>query len=164
MDVHNAFRLGAEQLARGSMAYGEIHRSHGLLQPDWELFTQGEPWTPEQARRIQGILGNIIEVCLTISGMPAVPLPGQYAAAVIAICVGPANRMLAANRVPETFDAVAASGLLGPMEVRPMKRETMMALVLAYSGGFGDEPPMERLPSAVKGAMVSASAGKRSAA
>lgn len=153
MDIHSAFRRGAEVLAVGSHGYGEVHRSHGLLETDWEVFTQLDPWTPEEARRMRGVLASVIEVCMTIAGMPAVPLPGQYAAAVIAVCVGPANRLLAAMRVPDTFDAVAASGLSDPIEIRPMRPETMMALVMAYSGGLGEEPPMQRLPAAVSEVM-----------
>ena len=112
-DIHSSFRLGAESLVRGSTKYTELHRSHGISQADWTLLTQDEPWTPEQVRQIRSILAGVIEVCMTIAGLPPVPLPGQYAAAVIAICVGPANRFLAAQKVPDTFDAIAASGLEG---------------------------------------------------
>jgi len=149
MDIHSAFRRGAEELVRDSFAYGEIHRAHGIMQTDWDLLTQNEHWTVEQTRRVRGVLAACIEVCMTIAGMPAVPLPGQYAAAVIAIVVAPANRMLACMRVPETFDAVAASGLQGTFEIRPMRPEQIMSLVMAYSGGIGAEPPMQRLPKAV---------------
>lgn len=143
MSVHRAFRIGAEALAAAN-EYQELHRSYGLLQADWDLLTQERHWLPEEARRIRSILANVVEVSMTIAGMPAVPLPGQYVAAVIAIVVAPANRLVAATRVPDTFDAVAASGLMQAFEVRPMRPEQMMALVMAYSGGFGDEP-MPRL-------------------
>lgn len=139
-DLHLSFRIGAETLVRGGIAYTDLHRSHGISQTDWELLTQAAPWTPEEARSVRSILASIIEVCMTISGLPPVPLPGQYAAAVIAIVVGPANRFLAAQKVPDTFDAAAASGLEGAMEIKPMKAEQMFSLVLAYSGGFGGEP------------------------
>jgi hypothetical protein len=152
MNVHAAFRAGAEHLARGQK-YGEVHREHGLLEPDWQLLTQDEHWTPQEARRIRSILASVIEVTLTIAGMPATPLPGQYAAAVIAIVVKPANRMVAAVKVPETFDAVSASGLHDVVEVKPMPKEQMMALVVAYSGGLGGEPPMQMLPPEVEEVM-----------
>lgn len=143
-DIHMCFRRGAEELARGQ-AYGSVHRSHGLLEADWDLLTQDEPWTPEQARRCRSVIASVCEVSLTIAGMPPVPLPGHYVAAVIAICVGPANRLVACHKVPETFDAVAATGIHSQFEVRPMRPEQMMSLVLAYSGGMGAEPPMHRL-------------------
>lgn len=147
-DLHKSFRLGAESLVRGSTKYTELHRSHGITQADWDLLVQDEPWTPEQVRQVRSILASTIEVCMTIAGLPPVPLPGQYAAAVIAIVVAPANRFLAAQKVPETFDAVAASGLEGKVDIRPVKQETMFGLVMAYSGGYGGEP-LERLPQEV---------------
>lgn len=139
-DLHYAFRMGAETLVRGSTAYGELHRSHGISQADWDLLTQNYPWTTEQTRQVRSILAMVVEVCMTISGLPPVPLPGQYVAGVIAICVAPVNRFLASVKVPETFDAVQASGLSGPVKIEPMRQEQMFSLVLAYSGGFGGEP------------------------
>jgi len=156
-DIHTAFRAGAVQLARGD-AYGELHRSYGLLEADWRLLTQEEHWNPDDARRIRSILASVIEVSLTIAGMPAVPLPAQYAAAVIAIVVAPANRVVACMKVPETFDAVSASGLFENFEVRRAKPEQMIALVVAYSGGLGGEPPVDRLPVEVKEMMKKESA------
>lgn len=138
-DLHKAFRHGAETLARGNR-YNELHRSYGLLQVDWELLTTDDHWSPDDARKIRGILASVIETALTIAGMPAVPLPGQYAAAVIACVVSPVNRLLACTKVPETFDAVTASGLMENVDIVPMRLEQMMALVIAYSGGFGGEP------------------------
>lgn len=147
-EIHTAFKRGAVILAEGQ-SYGSIHREMGLLEPDWQLLVQDEHWTPAESRRIRSILANVVEVALTIAGMPAVPLPGQYVAAVIAICVAPANRMVACQRVPETFDAVAASGLHADFEIRAMRSEQMMALVIAYSGGLGGEPPVDRLSTEV---------------
>jgi hypothetical protein len=139
-DLHASFRMGAESLVRGSVTYTELHRSHGIQQADWDLITQEEHWTPEQVRQVRSILASVIEICMTIAGLPAVPLPGQYAAAVIAIVVSPSNRFLAAQKVPETFDAVAASGLEGAVDIKPVKQEQMFGLVMAYSGGYGGEP------------------------
>ena len=147
-DLHAAFRMGAEHLVQGGFAYRELHREAGILEADWQLLTQKEHWTPDQARQVRAVLASIIEVCLTISGLPPVPLPAQYAAACIAIVVAPANRFLAAQKVPDTFDAVAARGLQEEIEIRPVRSETMFSLVMAYSGGFGGEP-MPRLPREV---------------
>lgn len=144
-EIHSAFRAGAQALAEGQ-SYTDLHRSYGLLEPDWRLLTQDRHWTPDESRRVRSILASVIEVALTIAGMPAVPLPGQYAAAVIAIVVSPANRFVACTKVPETFDAVAASGLFESFELRAMRPEQLMSLVLAYSGGLGGEPAMQRLP------------------
>jgi hypothetical protein len=148
MDIHRSFRLGAENLVR-SQHYDELHRSHGIMESDWDLLTQEQHWTADEARQVRGILAQVIEVSMTICGMPAIPLPAQYCAAVIAIVVAPANRMVACTKVPDTFDAFAASGLLENFEVRPCPREQMISLVMAYSGGFMGEPPLNRLPTEV---------------
>jgi hypothetical protein len=135
-------------LVRGSVKYTELHRSHGITQADWDLLVADAPWTPEEVRQVRSVLASVIEVCMTIAGLPPVPLPGQYAAAVIAIVVAPSNRFLACQKVPDTFDAVAASGLEGKVDVRPVRQETMFGLVMAYSGGYGGEP-LARLPDDV---------------
>lgn len=146
MDLHKAFRNAAEQLA-GSQ-YGTLHKEHGISQVDWDLLTQNEDWTPQQARQIRASLAATVEVALTIAGMPPIPLPVQYVAATIAVVVAPCNRLVAATKAPDTFDAFAASGLNGMSEVQTATREQMLALVMAYSGGFGGEP-MPRVDSEV---------------
>jgi hypothetical protein len=148
-ELHRAFRQGAEILAGTNYEYTSLHRGSGITPQDWELFTQAEFWTTEQSTKIRGILGQCVEACMTISGMPATPLPGQYVAAVIAILVSPPNRMVACTKAPETFDAYNASGLEVPFEIVEMKREQLMALVMAYSGGYAGEPVAGRLPKEV---------------
>ena len=138
MDLHKSFRMGAERLA--SAQYGEMHKEYGISEVDWALVTQEEHWTHEQMRQSRSVIASIVEVALTVVGMPPVPLPAQYVAAVIAIVVAPANRLVAAMKAPDTFDAFAASGLQETIEVKPATREQMMSLVIAYSGGFGGEP------------------------
>ncbi len=150
MDIHKAFRKGAEAIA--SQTYQQIHQNHGIAQIDWELLTQSESWTPQESRAIRAILAQVIEVSLTVAGMPPAPLPAQYAAACIAIVVAPANRLTAAMKCPDTFDAVQASGLRQTVAIETASREQMMSLVLAYSGGLGGEP-MPRLPAEVGEAM-----------
>lgn len=86
---------------------------------------------------------------MTIAGMPAIPLPGQYTAALIATIVAPSNRFIACTKAPDTFDAVIASGLQEEMRVVPMKVEQLMSLVMAYSGGIGAEPEVHKLPKVV---------------
>ena len=147
--IHSAFRSGAEILAKANCRYTAVHRAHGISQTEWELLTQEEHWTQDEARQIRSILSSVIEVCMSVIAMPAVPLPGQYAAAVISICVAPANRIIAAFKCPDTFDATAAAGVTEPFEVKPMRPEQIIALVLAYSGGYGGQPAMERLPREV---------------
>lgn len=146
MDLHKSFRRGAERLAAAS--YGTTHKEFGISEVDWQLITQEEPWTAEQARASRSVVASVVEVCMTVAGMPPVPLPCQYVAAVIAIIVAPANRMVASMKAPDTFDAFAASGLQQECEIKPSSREQMMSLVMAYSGGFGGEP-MQRVSKEV---------------
>ena len=153
MEILKAFRYGAKKLAAAHGEYSEFHRSHGIQQQHWELLTTDEYWTPDQARAIRSILANVVEVSMTIAGMPSIPLPGQYVAAVIAEVVNPVNRMLACVKAPDTFDAMDASGLTGPTEVKEMKVQQMMALVLAYSGEYEREPVEGRIDKEVAESM-----------
>lgn len=146
MDIHNAFRIGAQTIARSEKEYTQLHKAHGIEQSDWELLTQREYWTPEQSQKIRSILANVVEVSMTIAGMPAIPLPAHYVAAVISEVVAPINQMVACVKAPDTFDAVDASGLLGTHVVKDMPVQQLMSIVLAYNGGFPGEPAPHRLP------------------
>lgn len=149
MDIHRAFRQGSKELAKANCEYTELHKGHGIDQAHWELLTTPEYWSIEQQRQIRSILAAVLEVSMTIAGLPAIPLPGQYAAALIAEVVAPCNRFVACTKAPETFEAVDASGLISTHEVKTMSVQQLMALVLAYSGGFPDEPPADKLPKAI---------------
>ena len=149
MQLHQAFRAGAEILARNNCTYGSQHQSHGLNESEWNLLTQREHWTADESRRIRSILAAVVEVCMTTMAMPAQPLPAQYVAAVIAIIVAPANRIMAAFKAPDTFDATSAAGLTEPFEIKPVRPEQMISLVMAYSGGYGGQPAMDMLPREV---------------
>ena len=161
MDLHSAFKIGARRIAKDDKQYTDLHKAHGIEQAHWELLTQGEYWTPDQSRAIRSILANVIEVSMTIAGMPAIPLPGQYVAALIAEVVAPCNYMIAAVKAPDTFDATDASGLLGGAEVRTMEYQQLMALVIAYAGGYGEEPHGHQLPRSVKEKVTQANESKR---
>lgn len=150
MDIHRAFRQGAEKIAANERRYTTLHKAHGILEADWDLLTQNEYWSPDQARQIRTILASVVEVSLTIAGLPAIPLPGQYVAAVISEVVAPCNRILAATKAPDTFDAIEASGLLGTHEVKDMPVQQLIGLVLAYSGGYPGEPKATKLPKEVQ--------------
>ena len=140
---------GAIQLAKNECAYTDLHKQHGIEQHDWDLLTQDEYWSPQQARDMRSLIASVCEVSMTIAGMPAIPLPGQYVAALIATVVAPCNRMLACTKAPDTFDADKASGISSTHEVKDMSVQQLMALVLAYSGGFAGEPAPHRLPHEV---------------
>ena len=161
MELHQAFRIGAKKIAQDQRRYSELHKSYGIEEVHWNLLTQDEYWTPDQARSVRSILANVVEVSMTIAGMPSIPLPGQYVAAVIAEVVAPCNRMLACSKSPDTFDATAASGLLGTSEVKQMELHQLIALTLAYSAGFPDEPPAHKLPEETVEMVKEANTSKR---
>ena len=146
MDVHIAFRMGAAQLAKDNRKYGTLHKEHGIDQHEWSILTQDEYWSPDQARQMRNVLAAAVEVSMTIAGIPAIPLPGQYVAAFITEVVSPCNKIVACTKAPDTFDAMDASGLLKTSEVKTMSTQQLMALVLAYSGGYQGEPTAHRLP------------------
>ena len=149
MDIHKAFQHGAEILAQNNCKYTTLHKGHGIDQHHWDLLTQKEYWSPDQARQMRSILASVIEVSMTISGMPAIPLPGQYVAALIAEVVAPCNRFIACTKAPDTFDANIASGILGTHAIQDMSVQQLMSLTLAYSGGFPGEPSAHKLPREV---------------
>ena len=157
MNIHEGFRHGAQILAKANCEYTALHKGHGIDPHHWEILTQDEYWSPDQARQIRAILANALEVCMTISGMPAIPMPGQYVAALIAEVVAPCNRMVACMKAPDTFDAEAASGILGPVEIKPMEYQQLLGLVTIYSSGHFGEPMSSKLPEEVKENMKQAS-------
>lgn len=140
MDLHLSFKIAARRIAQSDREYTDLHKAHGIEESHWKLLTQVEYWTPDQARAIRSILANVVEVSMTIAGMPAVPLPGQYVAALICEVVSPGNWALASMKAPETFDAFDATGLLKQTEVKKMEYQQMLALVMAYAGGYNGEP------------------------
>lgn len=149
MDIHRAFRVGAQKLAVNQCQYTTLHKEHGIEEYQWKLLTQNEYWSPDVARQMRSIIASICEVSMTIAGMPAIPLPGHYVAALIAEVVAPVNRLLACTKAPDTFDAQIASGLQETHQVKDMSVQQLMALVIAYSGGVGAEPPAHRLPKEI---------------
>jgi hypothetical protein len=154
LDIHQAFRQGAQRLAANECRYTTLHKSHGIEEHHWEVLTSTEYWSIEESRQMRSVLASVIEVSMTIAGMPAIPLPGQYVAAVIAEVVSPCNRMLACMKAPDTFDAVQASGILGTHEIVDMPYQQLMGLVIAYSGGYPGEPSASKLPREVSDAIV----------
>jgi len=154
MNVFQIYRTAAMSLATRTMAYTATHKRYGISQENWELLTQKEPWTPEQNMQSPGIISEVCQVCLTIAGLPANSLPGQYVAAVIAVNVQAPNILAAASRAPQAYDAVAASGLQAESEVRDMSREQMQSLVLAYFADYWNQPPSELMDKGTDDAMV----------
>lgn len=139
-DVAKMMAVGAYELARFGAAHTPKHAAAGFSAAEWELLTSREPWGPTEGKNVRSILAEAVNVSLTMAGLPAVPMPAEYVAAVIYVLVAPVNRMVAASRAPEAYDAVKASGLAAPVEIEAVRQETMMSLVQAYSSGYLTDP------------------------
>ena len=142
MDHLRMFDLGALALGSLGKEHTARHAAVGFSAEEWELLTTEELWSSDQRRRVRSILAECVNATLSIAGLPPTPLPAQYVAAVICAVVSPCNRLVAAMRAPETYDAVAASGLSGPVEIEPSRQETMVSLVMAYTEARPAEPPV----------------------
>ena len=135
MDVMHMMAAGAQAMVDFGETHTAKHSAVGFSRADWDLLRQPEPWSPAERRRVKSVLSEACNLTLELSGLPAEPLPGQYVAAVIVRLVRPANWLVACHRAPETYDAVSASGLVGPSDIRPWTVEEMISLVMAYASG-----------------------------
>ena len=135
LSVMKMMQVGALTLVRFGREHTDAHAAAGFSRQEWDLLTCDDMWTAEQQRQVRSILAEAVNVSLTLANLPSDRLPGQYVAAIIAQLVSPCNRLVAARKAPETYDAVAASGLVGPVEVIETTPEQMVALVMAYSSG-----------------------------
>lgn len=140
MNMFEIFRRGASVLANASLSYGDLHKMYGIAIEDWKLLTTDKLWTLSERQKIRSILIEMINISLTIAGIPPQSLPVQYVAALISSLVAPCNRLVACSCSPETYDAVAASGLEGPVQFVNTDRQTLTSLVLAYSSHVYIEP------------------------
>lgn len=132
------FLLGANQLAVAPIDYGPDQQAAGFTQEEWLLLTTEECWTKSEQMKIPSIVANCVSITLRTAGLPPVPLPGAYVAAVICKLIAPCNRLVAAASSPESFDVMSAAGITGePVQVITTK-EQMYALVVYFSSAeFG---------------------------
>ena len=113
--------------------YGKEHTRAGITKDNWKSLRQDEIWTAEQAADARSFITEVINASLTVAGIPAGSMPGQYVAVVIYRLVKPSNWLTACHRVPETYNAVQASGVAVSSEIVPMDVRQIMALVLEYA-------------------------------
>lgn len=144
MNVFETFRRGAI-----SIAHAKANRlaELGIAAEDYKLLTQGEPWNVTEQKLVRGVLAQVVNVSLTLAGLPARALPAQYVAAIIAELVDPINWLAAAHSAPDTFDAQGAANVEQEFQVVPVKTEQMISLVMLYGGGFRSEPQAQRIPN-----------------
>lgn len=134
-DPFKLMAVGAFQLGTLPVAYGDEHAALGFSRAEWSLITSEEGWLPAERRNVRSILSEAVNSSLERAGLASDPVPGQYVAMVICALVAPVNRLVAAARAPESYDAVVASGLFGPAELVDMPPWQMQSLVMAYSSG-----------------------------
>lgn len=132
------FLIGANQLAVSGQVYGVEQQAAGFSQEEWDTLTSPDCWTKTEQMKIGNIVANAISITLRTAGLPPVPLPGAYVAAVICKLVAPCNRLLAAASAPESFDAMSALGLTGESLNVITTKQQMYALVMYFSSAeFG---------------------------
>lgn len=162
MDILRMFEAGALTLVSDQMDYTKRHAEAGFAKPDWDLLTQPEYWNADQARQVSSILAEACSISLRLAGIPAVPLPGQYVAALICKLVAPSNRLTAALRAPRTFEAESASGVSGPVAVQETSPEQMMSLVMYFSNALTADLPENGVdPRVVEAVLSEVERGKK---
>ena len=144
MNALEMMNVGAKTLADMGSEHTAKHAAIGFSKTEWDLLCQDEMWTPTDRRQVRAILAEAVNATLTAAGLPAVPLPAQYVACVIVQLVAPCNRLVAATRAPETYDAVQASGLSGPVVIEMVDPKTMVSLVMAYTSQVVVDPDSGR--------------------
>lgn len=147
---HQLFLLGANSLAVAPVDYGPEQQAAGFTKEEWDLLTATECWTKAEQMKVPSILSSAVSITLRTAGLPPVPLPGAYVAAVICKLVAPCNRLIAAASAPESFDIMSAVGLTGESQKIITSKEQMYALVVYFSsaefaalGNFPVDPLVE---------------------
>ena len=126
------FDQGARIIESYGEKFGPKHIRAGITEDNWDLLRQDDLWSADQAADARSFITEAINASLTVAGIPAGSMPGHYVAAVIARLVQPCNWLTACHRVPETYNAVQASGVAVSSEIVPMDVRQLMALVLEY--------------------------------
>jgi hypothetical protein len=136
MNHFKAFTQGARYMAsRTPQQMAEM----GMTQLHYDMLTSPDPWLPAEVQEMRGVLASAINISLTFANLPARALPAQYVAAVIGYMVNPVNWLTAATIAPETFDAVRSANSEEEYEVKPVRYEQMISLVMSYGGGSMSE-------------------------
>lgn len=132
------FLMGANELCTMSKEYGPEQQEAGFTAEEWALLCQQDLWSKAQRARIPSLLANAVSITLAVAGLPPTPLSGANVAAVICKLVCPCNRMVAAFCAPQSFDVLAAAGLVQESVVKNTTREQMVSLVTYFSSAqFG---------------------------
>lgn len=136
MDMLHMMASGAATLASYGKEHTPKHAAAGFSAADWRLLTQDQRWSEAERRKLSGIIAEAVNCSLHLAGLPAGTLPAEFVAATITQLVHPCNRLVGALAAPDSFQAVAASGVIRTAEIQLASRETMLSLVQAYTSGW----------------------------
>lgn len=129
------FMVGANHIASMGPNYGSDQQAAGFSEPEWDLLTDVTMWSRAQQKQVASAVRMAVSLTLRVAGLAPTPLPGVYVAAVICQLVAPCNRLVAAQAAPESYDAIAASGLFADTEVLPTTQQAMTSLIMMFSSG-----------------------------
>ena len=93
-------------------------------------------WNADDRMRAEGALSELLNVCNHRAGLPQIELPAEFIACMIARIVSPVNRVVAAQKAPRGYKGILATGLHSEPLIEDVEPETMIALVIAFSGGY----------------------------
>lgn len=145
--VMKAFTRAMRALATSYSEFNQDIAAAGVTETSWNLLISERIWTQKDGHAAISALMALYERAHTIAGIQKEALPGQFVAAIIAQLVSPGNWYTAVRLVPDTWDAIAAAGVNGPPEIKPMEKTQILSLVALYAGEWEGEPDEHMLPS-----------------
>ncbi|MDE0684978.1 MAG: hypothetical protein OXI63_18810, partial [Candidatus Poribacteria bacterium] len=108
----------------------------GIHDAHLRLIRKDRLWNAAERQEVESILTSLLEVCNQRAGLPSMQLPAEYIACMIARVVSPCNRLVAATRAPRGYAGIKATGLTEEPVIETVEPEVMVALVVAFSGGY----------------------------
>ena len=129
------FMVGANQLAAMGIEWGPDQQAAGFSETEWLLLTDTRCWSRSDQQKIPSALRKAVSLTLNIAGLTPTPLPAQFVAAVICKLCAPCNCLVASRCAPESFDAMAASGIYAETEVIASTVQQMDSLICAFQSG-----------------------------
>lgn len=152
------FLLGANELASFPAEYGAYQQAAGFTKVEWDLLTSKMCWTKAEQMKIDKMIASAVSITLRVAGLPPVPMPGAYVAAVICKLCAPCNRLVAAASAPESFDVMSASGIAEASVINITTKQQMYALVVYFSSAVFGALEGFRLDEMVEESVIEAQA------
>lgn len=138
--ITDAFVAGVDALVRDLDDPGTFI---GISDQHVRLIRQPHLWNSDDRMQVDGILSELLNVANARAGLPSMQLPAELVACLICRIVAPCNRLVAAQRAPNGYAGIKATGLVDEPVIESVSAETMFALVIAFSGGYQVPPRVE---------------------